>query len=200
MFKLPPIWLLSHTMNIFDLILYNSSNNSEPSQFSQKLRIHRRNIRCAVTHVEIQWEVSSSLYCIAGPRDLVPHKLISCALRKHIVPEEPDFDIPDQYALWICCLNQHKLDEVVFQTWYFLRSTYQRALYRSAVRPVARYDSDGWSTNKGNECLVSNIIERKLKPFSKDVVGEHWGGFQRGKSAIDQILTVKYILDECWNK
>lgn len=45
---------------------------------------------------------------------------------------------------------------------------------------------------------MKSIIEGRLEPISKHIVGEYLGGLQYGKSTADLIFLVKQILKRCW--
>jgi len=46
--------------------------------------------------------------------------------------------------------------------------------------------------------VLSNIHLNKLKSYGNEIVGEYQGGFRRGKSTVDQIHTVKQIMEICY--
>lgn len=46
--------------------------------------------------------------------------------------------------------------------------------------------------------VFSKILEHRLKPYAENIVGEYQVGFRPGRSTIDQLFTVKQVLDKCW--
>jgi hypothetical protein len=44
------------------------------------------------------------------------------------------------------------------------------------------------------------LIGLKLEPYTENVIGEYQVGFRTGRSAIDQLFTVKQMLEKCWEK
>jgi len=49
-----------------------------------------------------------------------------------------------------------------------------------------------------NTCykLVSNIILNRIKPYTREIIGEYQAGFTSGKSTVDQIHTIKQIVEK----
>ena len=37
--------------------------------------------------------------------------------------------------------------------------------------------------------IMANILYIKLEPYAGEIIGEYQGGFQRGRSTVDQIFT-----------
>lgn len=46
--------------------------------------------------------------------------------------------------------------------------------------------------------VFSNILLEKLKPYAEEIIGDYQCGFRRGRSTIDQIFTIKQIMEKCW--
>jgi sorting nexin-29 len=46
--------------------------------------------------------------------------------------------------------------------------------------------------------VLTNIIRLKLEPYTENVIGEYQTSFRIGRSTIDQLFTVKQILEKCW--
>jgi len=46
--------------------------------------------------------------------------------------------------------------------------------------------------------ILSSVLFNKLKLYEDEIVGEYQGGFRRGKSTVDQIHTVKQIMEKCY--
>ena len=49
-----------------------------------------------------------------------------------------------------------------------------------------------------NTCykVVSNIILNRIKPYTKEIIEENQSGFMPGKSTVDQIHTIKQIVEK----
>jgi RNAse (barnase) inhibitor barstar len=49
-----------------------------------------------------------------------------------------------------------------------------------------------------NTCykIVSNIILNRIKPYTREIIGEYQSGFMPGKSTVDQIHTIKQIVEK----
>ena len=45
--------------------------------------------------------------------------------------------------------------------------------------------------------VLENILYLKLLPCAEETIGEYQRGFQRGRSTVDQIFTVRQILGNC---
>jgi hypothetical protein len=45
--------------------------------------------------------------------------------------------------------------------------------------------------------IFANILYIKLVPYAEEIIGEHQGCFQRGRSTVDQIFTTKQISEKC---
>jgi sorting nexin-29 len=46
--------------------------------------------------------------------------------------------------------------------------------------------------------VFANILRNRLKPITELIIGEYQAGFRPGRSTIDQLLTVKQILEKFW--
>ena len=46
--------------------------------------------------------------------------------------------------------------------------------------------------------IVSDVLYVKLVPYAAEVIREYQGGFWRGRSTVDQIFTLRQILEKCW--
>ena len=46
--------------------------------------------------------------------------------------------------------------------------------------------------------ILANILYVKLVPFAAEILTEYQGGFQRGRLTVDQIFTMRQILENCW--
>jgi hypothetical protein len=44
----------------------------------------------------------------------------------------------------------------------------------------------------------TTILKNKLEPYAEKVLGYYQAGFRPGRSTIDQIFTVKQMLEKCW--
>jgi hypothetical protein len=49
------------------------------------------------------------------------------------------------------------------------------------------------TTNK----ILANILYANLISYAEKIVGEYQGGLRRGRSTVDQIFTMKQILENC---
>jgi hypothetical protein len=47
--------------------------------------------------------------------------------------------------------------------------------------------------------ILANIIS-KISTLCRRNNGEYQGGFQRGRSTVDQIFTMRQILEKCWEQ
>jgi hypothetical protein len=45
---------------------------------------------------------------------------------------------------------------------------------------------------------LSNILLSRLSPYIDEIIGDHQCGFQRNRSATDQIFCIRQILEEKW--
>ena len=45
--------------------------------------------------------------------------------------------------------------------------------------------------------ILANILYVKLVPFAAEVIQEYQGGFRRGRSTVDQIFTMRQIMENC---
>jgi hypothetical protein len=45
--------------------------------------------------------------------------------------------------------------------------------------------------------IMANMVYVKLVPYAAEVIREYQGGFRSGKSTVDQIFTVRQILENC---
>jgi hypothetical protein len=48
--------------------------------------------------------------------------------------------------------------------------------------------------------ILANILYAKLIPYAENVTGEYQGGLQRGRSTVDQMFTIRQILENCWDQ
>jgi hypothetical protein len=48
--------------------------------------------------------------------------------------------------------------------------------------------------------MLANILFVKLVPYAKEIIGEYQGGSRRGISSVDQIFTVRQILEKYWEQ
>jgi hypothetical protein len=48
--------------------------------------------------------------------------------------------------------------------------------------------------------ILANILYVKLVPYAEAVIGKYQGGFQKGRSTIDQIFTTRQIFETCWKQ
>ena len=48
--------------------------------------------------------------------------------------------------------------------------------------------------------ILANTLCIKLLPYAELITGENQGGFQRGRSVVDQIFTMRQILEKCWKQ
>ena len=48
--------------------------------------------------------------------------------------------------------------------------------------------------------ILGNILYLKLVTYAEEIIGEYQEGFQRGRSTVDQIITVRQILEKCWEQ
>ena len=39
-----------------------------------------------------------------------------------------------------------------------------------------------------------------MLPYAEEIIGEYQGGFQRGRLTVDQVLTVRQILEKFWEQ
>jgi hypothetical protein len=44
--------------------------------------------------------------------------------------------------------------------------------------------------------ILENILYLKMLPYPEEIIGEYQGGFQRGRSTLDKIFTVRHILEK----
>jgi sorting nexin-29 len=44
----------------------------------------------------------------------------------------------------------------------------------------------------------TTILKNKLEPYAEKVLRDYQAGFRQGRSTIDQIFTVKQMLEKCW--
>jgi sorting nexin-29 len=45
--------------------------------------------------------------------------------------------------------------------------------------------------------ILSNILFTRLSPYAENVIGDYQSGFQQVRSTVDQIFTVRQILEKC---
>ena len=48
--------------------------------------------------------------------------------------------------------------------------------------------------------ILENILYTKLVSHAEERIGEYQGGLQRGRSTVDQIFTMRQILEKCWEQ
>jgi hypothetical protein len=48
--------------------------------------------------------------------------------------------------------------------------------------------------------ILANIFYAKLVSYAEKNIGEYQGGLQRGRSTVDQIFTMRQILEKCWEQ
>jgi hypothetical protein len=48
--------------------------------------------------------------------------------------------------------------------------------------------------------ILANILYAKLVPYAEEIIGKYQGGFQRGRSTVDQIFTMRKVLEKCWEQ
>ena len=48
--------------------------------------------------------------------------------------------------------------------------------------------------------ILANILYVKLVPYAEEIIGEYQGGFQKGGSTVDQIFTMRQMLEICWEQ
>ena len=48
--------------------------------------------------------------------------------------------------------------------------------------------------------ILESILYLKLLPYAEEITVEYQGGFQRGRSTVDQVFTVRQILEKCWEQ
>jgi hypothetical protein len=48
--------------------------------------------------------------------------------------------------------------------------------------------------------ILTNILYVKLVPYAEEIIREYQGGFQKGRSTVDWIFTVKQMLEICWEQ
>lgn len=46
--------------------------------------------------------------------------------------------------------------------------------------------------------ILSNILLTRLKPYGEEIVGEYQAGFRAGRSTVDQIHTIKQIMEKSY--
>ena len=46
--------------------------------------------------------------------------------------------------------------------------------------------------------ILSNIILARMRRTSEEVVGEYQAGFRKNRSTIDQILTLRQVMEKCY--
>lgn len=46
--------------------------------------------------------------------------------------------------------------------------------------------------------VLSNIIKKRITPYSEEIVGEYQSGFRRKRSTTDQLFTLRQLLEKCW--
>ena len=47
---------------------------------------------------------------------------------------------------------------------------------------------------------IITILCVKLIRYAEEIIGEYQRGFQRGRSTVDQISTMRQILEKCWER
>jgi hypothetical protein len=48
--------------------------------------------------------------------------------------------------------------------------------------------------------ILENILYAKLVLYAEKIIGEHQGGLWRGRSIVDQMFTMRQILEKCWEQ
>ena len=48
--------------------------------------------------------------------------------------------------------------------------------------------------------ILENILYLKLVPYAEKITGEYQGGFWRGRPTVDQIFSVRQILEKWWDQ
>ena len=48
--------------------------------------------------------------------------------------------------------------------------------------------------------ILTNILYVKLVQYGEEIIGEYQGGFQKGRSTVDQIFTMRQMLEVCWEQ
>lgn len=96
-----------------------------------------------------------------------------------------------------------KLEQIIIKTWR--EEKIPEAWNLSIVCPIYKKgDIMNCNNYRGISLLdtsykvLSNVLLNKLKPFGDEIVGEYQGGFRRGKSTVDQIHTVKQVMEKCY--
>jgi len=46
--------------------------------------------------------------------------------------------------------------------------------------------------------ILTDILHVNLVPYAEEIIGECEGVFQRGRSTVDQIFTMRKMLKKCW--
>jgi hypothetical protein len=46
--------------------------------------------------------------------------------------------------------------------------------------------------------IFTTILLNRLKPYSENIRGEYQAGFRKSRSTIDQLYTVRQLLNKCW--
>lgn len=46
--------------------------------------------------------------------------------------------------------------------------------------------------------VLSNILLERTKPYTEEILGDYQCGFRPGRSTIDQIFTIRQIMEKCW--
>jgi len=49
-----------------------------------------------------------------------------------------------------------------------------------------------------NTKVLTNIIYLRLEPNTENIIGKKQSSFRRGRSTIQQLFTVKQMLEKCW--
>jgi len=44
--------------------------------------------------------------------------------------------------------------------------------------------------------VLSNVLLNKVKPYAKEIIGDYRAGFTHSKSTVDQIHTIKQIMEK----
>ena len=48
--------------------------------------------------------------------------------------------------------------------------------------------------------ILANILYVNLVPYAEEIIGKYQEGYQRGRSTVDQIFSMRQILEKCWEQ
>jgi len=48
--------------------------------------------------------------------------------------------------------------------------------------------------------ILANISYVKLVLYAEEIIGKYQEGYQRGRSTVDQIFSMRQILEKCWEQ